>query len=125
MTLRYEVVTRARTGQERVHAYGSEEALRPRDILRLQGRDWLVVSVEDGEPARAIAKPARYRLRLHHPDGRDELGAFRRYRPDGPRLGHAFTTIEDGLPVSWEAVDESRHESGPRSLVGLASPVRQ
>jgi hypothetical protein len=107
MAVRYEVVTSARTGKERVHAYTSEDALGPGDILRLQGRDRLVVSVEEGEPARAIAKPARYRLRLHHPDGREELGAFRRYRPDGPRLGHAFTTIEDGGWVSWEVVDEA------------------
>ncbi len=27
--------------------------------------------------------------------------------PDGPRLGHAFTTVEDGLPVSWEVVEET------------------
>jgi hypothetical protein len=107
MATKYEVVTSARTGKERVHAYASEGALGPGDVLRLQGRDWLVVSVEDGEPARAIAKPARYRLRLQHPDGHGEFGAFRRYRPDGPRLGHAFTTIEDGLPVSWEVVDEA------------------
>jgi hypothetical protein len=107
MAVRYEVVTSARTGKERVHAYTSEDALGPGDILRLQGRDRLVVSVEEGEPPRAIAKPARYRLRLHHPDGREELGAFRRYRPDGPRLGHAFTTIEDGGWVSWEVVDEA------------------
>jgi hypothetical protein len=107
MAVRYEVVTSARTGKERVHAYTSEDALGPGDILRLQGRDRLVVSVEEGEPPRAIAKPARYRLRLHHPDGREELGAFRRYRPDGPRLGHAFTTIEDGGTVSWEVVDEA------------------
>jgi hypothetical protein len=28
-------------------------------------------------------------------------------RPDSPRLGHAFTTRQDGAPVSWEVVDES------------------
>ena len=107
MAFRYEVVTSARAGKERVHPYTSEEALRPGDVLRLQGRDWLLVTVEDGEPARALAKPARYRLRLQHPDGREEFGGFRRYRPDGPRLGHAFTTVEDGLPVSWEVVEET------------------
>ena len=107
MALRYEVVTSARTRKERVHPYASEEALRPGDVLRLQGRDWLLVTVDDGEPARALAKPARYRLRLQHPDGREEFGGFRRYRPDGPRLGHAFTTVEDGLPVSWEVVEET------------------
>ena len=107
MAFRYEVVTSARAGKERVHPYTSDEALGPGDVLRLQGRDWLLVSVEDGEAVRAVAKPARYRLRLQHPDGREEFGAFRRYRPDGPRLGHAFTTVEDGLPVSWEVVEET------------------
>jgi hypothetical protein len=53
-----------------------------------------------------FAKPARYRVRLQHPDGHEELGAFRRFRPDAPRLGHAFSTIEDGQPASWQVVDE-------------------
>jgi hypothetical protein len=48
---------------------------------------------------------ARYRLRLRHPDGREELGAFRRHRPGAPRLGHAFTTLEHGQPIGWEVVD--------------------
>ena len=72
----------------------------------MDGRDWLVDAVEDGETVRVVAKPARYRLRLRHPDEREELGAFRRMRPDGPRLGHSFTTIEDGAPVSWSVIDE-------------------
>jgi hypothetical protein len=50
--------------------------------------------------------PTRYRFRLRHPDGREELGAFRRYRLRGPGLGHAFTTFEDGQPASWSVVDE-------------------
>jgi hypothetical protein len=104
----YEVVARRRTGQERVHEYASAEQIEPGDVVRLEGRFWLIEEVEpssDG-PARALAKPARYRLRLRHPDGREEIGAFRRYRPDAPRIGHAFTTIEDGHPVSWEVRDE-------------------
>jgi hypothetical protein len=59
---------------------------------------------EPGE--HALAEPARYRIRTRHPDGREELGAVRRYRVDAPRLGHAFTTLEDGVPESWEIVDE-------------------
>src|SRR5437870_2914197 len=73
------------------------------------GRFWLVETVEPAgaeEAARAVAKPARYRLHLRHPDGREELGAFRRFRPGSPRLGHAFATMEDGRPISWEVVDE-------------------
>jgi hypothetical protein len=105
-TVTYELVTIARRGKQRVATYASEEELRPGDVIRFKGRDWLVERIEDGDPARAIGKPARYRLRLTHPEGREEVGAFRRYRPEGPRLGHALTTLEDGQPISWEVSDE-------------------
>ncbi len=93
-----------RPGAERVYEYASDDELGPGAVVRLKGRDWLIDSVD--EEGRLVAKPARYRLRLVHPDGREELGAFRRYRPDGPQLGHAFTTLDDGHPVGWEVVDE-------------------
>ena len=95
-----------RAGVERVHPFVSANELEPGRLLTLDGRDWLVDAVEDGDTVRVVAKPARYRLRLRHPDEREELGAFRRMRPDGPRLGHSFTTIEDGAPVSWSVIDE-------------------
>jgi hypothetical protein len=104
----YRIVVFRRTGKERVHEYASEDLLAPGDVVRLEGRYWLIGEIEPSEgsePARAVGRPARYRLRLRHPDGREEVGAFRRFRPDAPRLGHAFTTIEDGHPVSWEVVD--------------------
>jgi len=100
----YSVVTRRRTGQERRHDFASDTALQPGDVLRLDGRFWLITEI-DGD-GRAIAEPARYRLRLRHPDGREEVGGFRRFRPDAPRIGHSFTTLEDGQPVSWEVVDQ-------------------
>jgi hypothetical protein len=99
----YEVVVVHRTGKEHAHAYATEEPLEPGDIVRLEGRHWLIERI-DGD--RAQAKPARYRLRLRYPDGREEVGAFRRFRPGSPRLGHAFATEADGHPVSWEVVDE-------------------
>lgn len=105
MAIVYEIVAHTRAGKERRHSYASEEELRSGDVIRLSGRDWLIEGVEEGEPPVATARPARYRLRLRHPDGREELGAFRRYRPDAPRLGHSFTTIENRQPVSWEVVD--------------------
>ena len=80
----YELVTVARDGKQRVATYASEVPLKPGDVIRFKGRDWLVERIEDGDPQRLLAKPARYRLRLVQPDGREELGAFRRYRPDGP-----------------------------------------
>jgi hypothetical protein len=103
VALSYEIVHANRAGKELVHQYTSERALTPGDVVRLEGRDWLVERIEE---SRVHVKPARYRLRLRHPDGREELGAFRRYRPDAPRVGHTFTTIADGSPVSWQVADE-------------------
>ena len=102
----YELVRIARDGKRRVATYTAEQELRAGDVVRFRGRDWLLERIEEGEPPRAVGKPGRYRLRLVHPDGREELGAFRRYRPDGPRLGHAFTTLEHGRPIGWEVTDE-------------------
>ena len=109
MPQRYEVVTRNSLGKERARPFVPEDELAPGAVLALAGRYWLVVRVEaDGGHAdpRAYATPARYRLRLRHPDGREELGAFRRYGPDAPKIGHAFSTLENGQPVSWEVVEE-------------------
>jgi hypothetical protein len=104
--LEYDVVAHNRAGKERIHRYAPDEPLQLGQVLRLEGRDWLVESIDAAsEPPRAVAKPARYRIRMRHPDGREELGAFRRYRPDAPWLGHTFTTIDDGQPVSWQVID--------------------
>jgi hypothetical protein len=119
----YEVVAETRAGKPRVHPYASEEPLEPGDVLRLEGRYWLVESIDaSGEPPRAVAKPARYRIRLQHPAGGEELGAFRRYRPDAPQLGHTFTTIDEGQPVSWQVTDErlASDENGDPYLELLA-----
>jgi hypothetical protein len=99
----YELVHVTRAGEERVHPYTSEEPLAPGDVLRYEGRDWLVERVEG---SRVQLSAAVYRLRLRHPDGREELGAFRRFRPDAPRVGHTFSTLEDGQAVSWQVADE-------------------
>jgi hypothetical protein len=40
----YLVVTRRRTGKERVHEFASEDQLEPGDVLRLDGRYWLIAS---------------------------------------------------------------------------------
>jgi hypothetical protein len=110
----YDVVTVNRLGHERSHPYTTELELAPGEVLRLDGRFWLAVEVGPSgaseRDARVRATPARYRIRLRHPDGREEIGAFRRYRPDTPRLGHAFTTVEDGRPASWEIVEEQLAE---------------
>jgi len=103
----YEIVIAGRAGSERRYPWAPDEELQPGSVVHVGGRDWLVYDLDVGaEPERALAKPARYRLRLVHPEGREELGGFRRYRVDGPRLGHGFTTILAGEPISWEVVDE-------------------
>ena len=104
MPTSYEIATVNRLGRERVHTYASDTLLRPGDVVRLSGRDWLVERVDDS--GHVVAKPARYSLRLLHPSGREERGGFRRWRPGAPRLGHAFTTLEGGHPISWEVVGE-------------------
>ena len=110
MSSRYELVTSSPAGKERVQQYASEEPLTPGAVLQLRGRFWLVESIDEarreGGLPRAVAKPARYRLRLSHPDEREELGALRRFRAGSPRLGHPFTTIEAGHPISWQVVEE-------------------
>jgi hypothetical protein len=112
---RYELVI-ARGSKKRVHRYLAENELSPGDVVVLDGRHWLVEHIENGGDStpRASVKPARYRLVLRHPDGRVEAGAFRRYRPDAPSIGHAFSTVEDGRPVSWVVADRrlARDENG-------------
>jgi hypothetical protein len=111
MPTAYELVHSTRSGSERVHPFTSEDPLEEGSVVRSEGRDWLVDAV-DG--TRVTLKPARYRLRLRHPDGHEELGALRRYRSDAPRVGHTFSTVEDGTPASWQVADErlSRDEQG-------------
>jgi hypothetical protein len=107
----YDVLAHHRNGREHMVRYSSEDPLEVGAVLRLEGRYWLIESI-DG--ARAMARPARYRLTLRHPDGHEEVGAFRRFRPDSPRMGHSLATIEDGQAVNWQVVDQrlARDEGG-------------
>jgi hypothetical protein len=107
----YELVHVNRLGHELVHELLSDDNLEPGAIVRSEGRDWIVDRVEN---SRVMLEPARYRLVLRHPDGNDEAGSFRRFRPDAPRLGHTFSTLVDGEPVSWQVADErlARDEQG-------------
>jgi hypothetical protein len=110
MAFAYEVVARTRAGNERRCEYASEDALGPGSLILLAGRWWLVERVEAGSGEavpRCVVKPARYRIRLRHPDGYEEVGALRRFRSGAPRLGHALSTVEDDGPASWQVVSES------------------
>jgi hypothetical protein len=105
----HDIVAHTRAGKERVHRYATDEPLEVGSVVRLEGRYWLIERIEpDGDEisARAFATRGRYRLRLQHPDGREEVGAIRRFRPDAPRVGHTFSTLEDGRPISWEVTDQ-------------------
>jgi hypothetical protein len=108
MAIDYEVVVVSEDGHSHVHPFTAETELNPGSSVRFEGRDWLVDRVEpgDGGPPRVILKPGRYRLVLRHPDGREEYGAFRRFRRDRPRVGHAFTTMEQGQPIAWQVLEE-------------------
>ena len=114
----YELITRSRHGHERVeHGYASEQPLREGDLVTLRGDRWIIARVEErpeAEQPRAVAEPARYRLDLRHEDGSEEAGAFRRFRTNGPGLGHAFTTRMEGKPVSWQVTQDrfARDDAG-------------
>jgi hypothetical protein len=106
----YKIVTHDRTGQEHVRPFTSADALTPGTVMLLGGRYSLVERVEQ---ERVYAAPARYRLTLRHPDGRNEEGAFRRFRADAPAVGHQFTTLENGAPISWAVVEQYlAHDAG-------------
>jgi hypothetical protein len=99
----YEIVMRDHAGREHVRPYASEDPLAPGSIVLLRGRYWLVDRVEE---TRLYARPARYRLTLRHPEGHMEAGSFRRFLPDAPRIGHQLTTLENGVPISWQVLAE-------------------
>ena len=99
----YDVVTRGRQGSDSTHRFNADGTLARPGVVDVEGRDWLIDRVEGD---RAIARPARYRLRLRHPDGHEEVGAMRRFRRDRPRIGHAFTTLHDASPISWQVTAE-------------------
>jgi hypothetical protein len=111
MSTSYELALQTGDGRRRVHPYLAEAELSPGSVVDIGGRHWLIDSV-DGSHAHGA--PARYRLTLRHPDGREEFGAFRRYRTDAPATGHQLTTVSEGATVSWTVVDErlARDEDG-------------
>jgi hypothetical protein len=102
LAISYTIVTHDRSGRERVHLFRGDDALAPGSVVPIGGRYWLVERIEQ---ARVQTQPARYRLTLRHPDGRQEAGAFRRFRTDAPTPGHQLTTLTDGAPISWVVVE--------------------
>jgi hypothetical protein len=119
----YDVVLPSRTESQRTREYVAAEPLSPGDVIVAGDRHWLIDRIEPGAENgldRAYAVQARYRFRLRHPDGREELGAFRRFRPGGPGLGHAFTIFDDGQPTIWSVVEQRlAHDEQGRPYVDL------
>ena len=106
----YKIITRNRTGQEHIRPFVFADAVAPGTVVFLRGRYLLVERVEH---ERVYAGPARYRLTLRHPDGHREEGAFRRFRADAPAVGHQFTTLENGAPISWAVLEQYlAHDAG-------------
>ena len=96
-----------RSGTVHHHTYTDDDGLSPGSVIRVEGRDLLVQRIEPGgDGQRLIVAPARYRMVLRHPDGREEAGAMRRYRSDRPRVGHTFATLEEGQSVTWTVGNE-------------------
>jgi hypothetical protein len=119
MASSYTLVTHDRGGREHTRPYTSRDPLAPGSLVLLDGRYWLVERVENGT---VRARPARYRLTLRHPDGREEAAAFRRYRKDAPTVGHELATNEDGVAVSWVVVEQrlARDDAGEPFLESIA-----
>ena len=119
MAFSYTLVTHDRAGREHARPYTSDAPLAPGSVVLLGGRYWLVERVDD---ATVRARPARSRLTLRHPDGHEEAGAFRRFRPDAPTVGHQLTTYEDGGPVTWAVVEQrlARDDAGEPFLESIA-----
>jgi hypothetical protein len=119
LSVSYDIVTRDRSGREHMRPYHSEDALTPGSVVLMGGRYWLLDRVER---SLGHAQPARYRLTLRHPDGRQELGAFRRFRADAPTVGHQLTTLEDGVPISWTVFEHrlARDDAGEPFLESIA-----
>jgi hypothetical protein len=107
-SVHYELVTRSRTGREHVEPdYVSDRPLGEGDLVTLRGDRWIIDRIDvDPKRARAFAEPARYRLDLRYEDESEEAGAFRRFRTNGPGLGHAFTTLAERGPISWQVTEE-------------------
>jgi hypothetical protein len=122
----YDIVMVNRAGVRRVLPFLGEEPLEQGEVIRLAGRFWIVdevgLAADGDDAAQAVVEPARYRIRMRYPDGREELGAFRRFRSGAPRVGHAFATFPDRRPESWQVVDEQvrRDEQGEPYLELLA-----
>jgi len=119
LNVSYDIVTRDRNGREHIRPYDSENPLAPGSVVLMSGRYWLVHRVER---SLVHAQPARYRLTLRHPDGHQEPGAFRRFRPDAPTVGHQLATLEDGAPISWTVIEQrlARDDTGEPFLESIA-----
>jgi hypothetical protein len=119
MPFSYTLVMHDRAAREQTHRYTSGDPLVLGSVVLLGGRYWLVDQVNG---AAVQSRPARYRLILRHPDGREEAGAFRRNRSDAPTVGHQLATFENGGPISWAVVEQrlAHDDAGEPFLESIA-----
>ena len=101
----YTVVTRRRTGVERVHEFAAETELQPGDVLRLDGRFWLIADARrGGASCRRRARPAIGCAFVIRTGGKRSAGCA----ATGPTLrGSAIRSPRSKTrqPVSWEVVN--------------------
>ena len=119
----YSVIVPGRpgSGQEHRHRLSTANDLVVGDVVRVAGGRWIVDELrEAGGEREARLEPARFRLVLLLPDGREEAGAVRRLRDDSLGGGHAFTTADEAGThrLRWDVV-ESRfvRDEGGRPLI--------
>lgn len=109
MAVRYEIRVVAPSGHEHRHELLRAEPLRPGDLVAFRDERWLVERIEEadaGDALRAIVVPARFRVVLRHPDGREEAGAVRPYHDGGLAVGDSLATEVDGEALSWQVVEQ-------------------
>jgi hypothetical protein len=119
----YNVILPSRHGNAQAHRHRLSTAndLRVGDVVRVTGGRWIVDELrEAGGEREARLEPARFRVVLLQPDGREEAGAVRRLRDDSLGVGHAFTTADETGThrLRWDVVaDRFVRDEGGRPLI--------
>jgi hypothetical protein len=113
--------SRRGSGREHRHRLSTTHDLQVGDLVSVAGGRWIVDELrEAGGEREARLEPARFRLVLLRPDGREEAGAIRRLRDDSLGVGHAFTTADEAGAhrLRWDVVTSRFvRDQGGRPLI--------